>query len=244
MPIHDWARADDAAYHSFQLGWACQLCDQLNRGLLPQPLSAMTETLELRPPAEFGPLPEPSGPVSRRNWDEELLDVTEHPPQILPRAVDNRRQYACVIVSIRDDLHQPIAAVFWVTRQDKETPYRLTSIIRHAVGALTRNIHLLVVDLFLPSSRDPHGIHKAIWDQFQEAPFDLPEGKLFTLVAYAAGAEKVAYVDNVAVGDQLPDMPIFLTPERYVMCPLEASYQVTWNVFPAALKGPLEAPPT
>ena len=113
MPIHDWARVDDAAYHSFQLGWACQLCDHLNRGLLPQPLYAMTETLELRPPAEFSPLPEPSGPVSRRTWDEDLPDITEHPPHILPRAFDNRRQYACGIVSIRDDLHQPIAAVYW-----------------------------------------------------------------------------------------------------------------------------------
>ena len=38
------------------------------------------------------------------------------------------------------------------------------------------------------------------------------------------------------------DMPIFLTPDHYVPCPLEASYQVTWGVFPAALKGPLELP--
>jgi hypothetical protein len=38
-------------------------------------------------------------------------------------------------------------------------------------------------------------------------------------------------------------MPIFLTPDHYVPCPLEASYRVTWGVFPAALKGPLELPP-
>ena len=55
--------------------------------------------------------------------------------------------------------------------------------------------------------------------------------------------EKVAYVENVAVGDPLPGMPIFLTPDHYVPCPLEASYQVTWGVFPGALKGPLELSP-
>ena len=49
--------------------------------------------------------------------------------------------------------------------------------------------------------------------------------------------------ENMAVGDRLPDMPIFLTPDHYVPCPLEASYQVTWGVFPAALKGPLELSP-
>jgi hypothetical protein len=76
-----------------------------------------------------------------------------------------------------------------------------------------------------------------------EQPFELPPEKPSILAAYAAGPEKVAYVENVAVGDPLPDMPIFLRPDHYVPCPLEASYQVTWGVFPGALKAPLELPP-
>ena len=99
---------------------------------------------------------------------------------------------------------------------------------------------MLVIDLFPPSVRDPYGIHKPIWDQFREEPFDLPADKPLTLAAYSTGSEKVAYIESVAVGDALADMPIFLTSERYVPCPLEATYQTTWNVFPAALKGPLE----
>ncbi len=35
MPIHDWTRTSDAAYHSFQLGWVVDLSARLNRGLLP-----------------------------------------------------------------------------------------------------------------------------------------------------------------------------------------------------------------
>jgi hypothetical protein len=70
----------------------------------------------------------------------------------------------------------------------------------------------------------------------------LPADKPLTLAAYAAGSATVAYVEPVAVGDVLPDMPIFLTPDWYVPCPLEATYQTTWGVFPAALKGPLESP--
>ena len=58
------------------------------------------------------------------------------------------------------------------------------------------------MDLFPPSIRDPHGVHKAIWDQFKEEPFELPSDKRLTLAAYAAGSEKVAYVENVAVGDR------------------------------------------
>ena len=216
MPIHDWTRALDAAYHSFQLDWSCRVSDRLNNGILPQPLYAMTETLELRPPAEFCPLPEPGGSVVLRNWHENLPDSTVQPPRTRFQFRDDRRQYACKVVTIRDELYQPVAAVFWVTRQDKETPYRLNAIIRHAVGFLTRDINLLIVDLFPPSVRDPHGIHKAIWDQFEEEPFDLPPEQPLTLAAYVGGSEKVAYVENVAVGDAIPDMPIFLTPDHYV----------------------------
>jgi hypothetical protein len=64
-----------------------------------------------------------------------------------------------------------------------------------------------------------------------------------TVVAYAAGAETVAYVGPAAVGDGLPDMPIFLTADPYVLCPLEATYQTAWEQFPAPLRGPLESPP-
>ena len=60
----------------------------------------------------------------------------------------------------------------------------------------------------------------------------------------AAGTETVAYVEPVAVGDVLPDMPVFLTPDHYVPCPLEATYQTAWEQFPTPLKGPLESPPT
>jgi hypothetical protein len=243
MPIHDWTRASHAAYHSFQLDWSCRLSRQFNNGVLPQPLYAMTETVELRPPAEFCLLPEADGRLLLRNWEQNLLDATEQPPGTRLQFRDDRPQYACKVVTVWDDLHQTVAAVLWVTRQDKETPYRLDAIIRHAVGALTRDINLLVVDLFHASARDPHGIHKMIWDQFKQEPFALPPDKPLTLAAYAAGSEKVAYVENVAVGDRLADMPLFLTPDRYVPCPLEASYQEAWSVFPSALKGPLEIRP-
>jgi hypothetical protein len=63
------------------------------------------------------------------------------------------------------------------------------------------------------------------------------------LAAYEAGTELVAYVEPVAVGDALPDMPIFLAAGRYVPCPLEETYQTAWEQFPAPLRGPLESPP-
>lgn len=61
-----------------------------------------------------------------------------------------------------------------------------------------------------------------------------------TLASYMVGSEIVAYVEPVGVGDELPDMPIFLSADRYVPCPLESTYRTAWEQFPKPLKGPLE----
>jgi hypothetical protein len=105
-----------------------------------------------------------------------------------------------------------------------------------------RGTHLAERDAYT-TGRDPQGIHKALWDEFEEQDFSLPPDKPLTLASYSAGPVKTAYVEPVAVGDSLPDMPLFLEPEFYVPAPLEATYQTAWSVFPAALKGLLESPP-
>jgi hypothetical protein len=46
----------------------------------------------------------------------------------------------------------------------------------------------------------------------------------------------MACVEPVAVGDVLPEMPLFLVPEQYVSAPLEPTYQQTWDDCPAAFK--------
>jgi hypothetical protein len=243
MPIHDWTRVSDAAYHGFVLDWTVKLSRRLNGGALPASYFAMTEAIDLRPTAGFCDLPEPDRAVVHRGDEDGLLHVSEHPPRTAFRMADERMHYACRVVTVRDDLHQPAAAVMFVTRQDHQTAYRQEAIARLAVGAITRGIHLLIVDLFPPNPRSPQGIHKVIWDRIADESFTLPPDKPLTLAAYAAGTEMTAYVEPVAVGDRLSDMPVFLTAERYVPCPLEETYQQTWDAFPAPLRGPLEAPP-
>jgi hypothetical protein len=75
-----------------------------------------------------------------------------------------------------------------------------------------QGVHLLIIDLFPPSKRDPQGIHKAIWDEFIEEDFEWPTGKPLTLAAYDAGPPPVAYIEPVGLGEALRDMPIFLSP--------------------------------
>jgi hypothetical protein len=71
----------------------------------------------------------------------------------------------------------------------------------------------------------------------------LPADQRLTLAAYDAGPPLAAYVEFVAVGEALPDMPIFLKPEFYIPAPLEATYRTTWeDFFPTPMKRLLEAP--
>ena len=109
--------------------------------------------------------------------------------------------------------------------------------------ALAAGIHLLIVDLFPPSSRDPQGIHRAVWGEDCGADYALPADKPLTCVAYVGGPGAEAFIEPVGVGDVLPEMPLFLTPEEYVLVPLEATYRSAWEGLPAYLRGVLTAEP-
>src|SRR5438045_3083457 len=43
MPIHDWSRVFDGAFHDFHLAWIVALRNTLNSGLLPPDYYAMVE---------------------------------------------------------------------------------------------------------------------------------------------------------------------------------------------------------
>jgi hypothetical protein len=105
---------------------------------------------------------------------------------------------------------------------------------------LREGIHVLVVDLFPPTPRDPQGIHKAIWDEIGDEPFAFPPGKDRTLVSYETGEDRTAYIEPLAVGDPLRDMPLFLASGLHVSVPLESTYMATWEVSPEVFRVAVE----
>ncbi|HET6884479.1 MAG TPA: hypothetical protein VFI31_30275 [Pirellulales bacterium] len=113
------------------------------------------------------------------------------------------------------------------------------------VGQLLRflheGIHVLIVDLFPPTARDPQGVHAALWSQLDDCDFQLPPGKLLTTVSYSAGHVKCAYLEPLAVGDSLPAMPLFLEAESYVEVPIEATYQTAFDDVPKPYRDELTA---
>jgi hypothetical protein len=188
-------------------------------------------TLELTPPAGSAP-----GGVA--------VDLQPPKARFVTRSENAGYARKANRITVRHPDGEVVAVVEIVSPGNKDSRHAIRAFARKAVEFLQAGVHLLIVDLFLPSRRDPQGIHKLIWDRLRDEPFTLPPDKPLTVAAYAAGTETVAYVEPVAVGDPLPDMPVFLTADWHVPCPLEATYQTAWEQFPALLKRPLEAPPT
>ena len=61
------------------------------------------------------------------------------------------------------------------------------------------------------------------------------------MAAYeAVGLSVTGYVEPLAVGDPLPEMPLFLRPGTYVPVPLETTYQRTWQRLPLRWRRVLE----
>ena len=96
----------------------------------------------------------------------------------------------------------------------------------------------MIADLFLPTPRDPEGIHRAIW-QDRDDEFVFSADKPLICVSYIGDPIPEAFVEPLAVGDPLPEMPLFLTPEVYVPVALEPTYKSAWQELPAFWQGVL-----
>lgn len=239
MPIHDWTRVGANRFHDFHQGWIIRIRDALNGGILPDEFLALAEQVT------GGPVPDVialSTAAQRRSAESGGILLEEVPIRTRHVARIEVEQYARkadrVVIHHRDGT--VVAIIELVSPGNKSSRRAFDTFVNKAADFLLGDVSLLIVDLFPPTMRDPDGIHKAIWDQFEEEPFKSPPGRPLTLAAYQAGEAISAYVESVGVGDVMPDMPIFLAPRRYVMCPLESTYEECWRVFPRQLKAPLE----
>lgn len=90
-----------------------------------------------------------------------------------------------------------------------------------------------MIDLFKPGNHDPGGMHNMIWRNYDPVDYSPPDDKPLTASAYAAFPLPEAYVELLAFGDSLPDMPLFLDRDWYTNVPLEETYASAWRAVPA-----------
>jgi hypothetical protein len=241
MPIHDWTRVDANLFHDFHQTWTIAIRNALNGGLLPKGYSALVEphaggvvpdVLALERRTRTNRPPEPAGGV--------LVIATPPATRHVVRAQQEIAAARGNRITIRHPLGRVVCVIEIVSPGNKNSRAALRSFVEKTVDFLRHGIHLLVIDLFPPSARNPQGIHKAIWDEIEDQPFELPPDKPLTLAAYVADVPKTAYVEPVGVGDVLPDMPAYLAPDTYVPVPLDATYQATWASCPEDMREAVE----
>ena len=170
MPIHDWTRVGDGTFHDFHVAWIAEIRNALNGGLLPPSYYAQAEQI-------VGPL----GPdvltlqtagsaadeaVTGEEGESGGLAVAAVPPRSRLTASATMDDYVLkrrtvVIRHSSDD--RIIALLEIVSPGNKSSRHALRSFVEKAVEALYRGYHLLIIDLFPPTPRDPQGIHGAIW---------------------------------------------------------------------------------
>lgn len=241
MPIHDWTKVRAGVFHEFHQHWTVRLEVALNSGVLPPHYYAMVEQ------ASAGRFPDVltfqfdrgttdgngrEGSVSPTNGA--VLTLAEAPPRVSFTATIESDVYADKSnrIVVFDDADKVVAVLEVVSPGNKSSRYAFEKFVDKALLFIRNGIHLMVIDLFPPTSRDPRGMHAAIWSEMIDYEFHLPPERPLTVASYSAGEAKRAFVEAVGVAQALPAMPLFLHEDRYVPAPLEESYQSAFDEMP------------
>ena len=246
MRIHDWSRVDDGTFHHFHHSWIEEIQRVLNGGLLPPWLYALAE----QQVSEFGPdvlaleIPDNAG-GNGFDKDGAGTGLMVAPPKVKMTAQGSaafytQKQKSVVVHHASDD--RIVAIIEVVSSGNKSSQKRLASFVRKACSLLHQGIHLLILDLHRPSRSVPEGIHGAIWSGMEEADYHQPTDKPLTLVSYEADRilGVTAYIEPIAVGDPLPEMPLYVSDDGYVSVPLQETYDRAFAALPRRWASVLE----
>jgi hypothetical protein len=247
MPVHDWSNIEAGIFHDFHHAWIEELKRALNTGVLPDDHYALAE----QHAAGFGPdvltlqsmqdnESEPSAVTAAENSGGTVLLA---PPKVAVIAETDmefyrRKQNAVVVRHVSGD--RIVAIVEVVSAGNKSGRNAIRSFVEKAAELLDRRIHLLILDLHPPGPRDPQGIHGVIWEEITGQEYTAPADKPLTLAAYESALTVRAYVQPLAIGERLTDMPLFLEPGAHVPVPLEATYQSAFAALPRRWRNVLE----
>jgi hypothetical protein len=235
MAIHDWTRVPAGIFHHFHFEWIAALSRVLNSGRLPAGYYALAEQIAGGREPDVLALQEARADRPEAPEGSGGLALATAPPRVRFQAEAEADRYAAKRrrISIRHSSNDRVVAlVEIVSPGNKDRASAVRDFVDKAVQFLDHGIHLLIVDLFPPSPHDPEGIHGAIWPHFSRDEFKLPTDEPLTLVSYSAGPVKRAFIEPVAIGNSLPEMPLFLEPETYVQVPLDTTYAAAFADVP------------
>lgn len=229
MPVHDWSRVKAGFFHDFHNAWITHLKEALNAGLLPDGYYALGEQHAGRVIADvyarFSP-PSDAGGVA----------VADAPPQVGRKMVAGEnatyRSLRRTVAIRHGSGRRLVALVEIVSPANKDRLRSVEEFVEKATGVIRAGCHITMVDLFDPSDHDPQGMHGLIWQYFDLEDYLLPSEQPLTLASYCAADVPEAYLTHVAIGDRIPEMPLFLREGHYVNLPLTATYDAAFRGVP------------
>ncbi len=241
MPVHDWSEVDANVFHHFHQAWALHISIALN-GLLPDGYSALVEQhspklvpdvlaveRRIRPrnkhPRKGGgtvTLPKPSTRFGLITKEQRIA------------ARGNR-------IAIHHRMGEIVCILEIVSPGNKQNRAGIKAFVDKTVDFLNSGVHVVMIDLFPPNALNPDGLHKPIWEEFGKDTFRLPPDEPMLLASYrsegpAEGDGSEAFLEPLAMGAAIPDMPAFLEPDFYVNVPLEETYMRAWQSCPKDMR--------
>lgn len=140
-------------------------------------------------------------------------------------------------VAIRHRLGEVVCIIEIVSPANKSGQSAIRKFIEKTRDFLLSGVSVVLVDPFPPGPRDPHLLHKLIWDEFEVTPFEMPADEPRLLASYRTtddpdDVDPEAFVEPFRIGATTRDMPAWLDPRDYVDVPLEESYQTAWQTCP------------
>ena len=248
MPIHDWTRVTAGTFHAFHLAWIAALQRELNRGILPAGYYALAEQVagDAQPDVltlqQVGPASPSSGVPWEAGTEGGIAVKTKEPHASIEDSVTEAMLLAAKRrrIAIRHATGDRVVALIeLVSVGNKDRKGAVEAFVDKAVGALEEGYHVLLIDLFPPGPYDPAGMHGAVWRRLN-GQYTPPADRPLTLAAYQAADGIKCYVEPRAVGDDLVDLPLFLSADRYVDAPLRSTYAAAFGELPERWRAVLE----
>jgi hypothetical protein len=237
MRVHEWSLVDVGIFHHFHHSWIEEIKRALNGGVLPPDYYALAEQRARKLGPDVLTL-QNNDPVGRQGMED--IDVGNGGVLLAPpkkpftaetdMSAYLRKQDRVAIRHVSDD--KVIAIVEVVSPGNKSGRGALREFVEKATEFLQSNVHLLVLDVLAPGPLEPQGMHAAIWDNLTFDEYRLPPNKSLTLASYESGGGIRCIVEHFAVGDELPDMPLFLKYNGQVPVPIERTYASAFAALP------------
>jgi hypothetical protein len=247
MPIHDWTVVPAGIFHGFHLSWIAELKKAMNGGGLPPEFYADAEqyadgknadvlALHRSPAGSTAPL-SASGSVATLALTIPADTAQRTAGKSKPQTQTQRR-----VVVRHISGHRVVAHIEIVSPRNKDRRTSAEEFVAKGREAIDAGIHLTVIDLFPATRAARRGLAPGIWRKYDRVPLVAPPGQPLCVASVRSTARPDGFFKFLAVGEELPAFPLFLTDTLSASLPLADTYAAAFAGSPPYLRELLSQP--